>query len=150
MDFLLNLGYTGLFIGSFLASTLIPLSSEILLTGMLLAGGDPWISFGLATVGNSMGSLTGYGLGYLGKWKWIEKGLRVKRESLEKQQKIIVKWSRLVAFFCWLPFIGDVLSVGLGFYRAPLWRTTFYIFLGKAFRFLILIFLWLSLQKIYL
>jgi len=73
MDFLLNLGYTGLFIGSFLASTLIPLSSEILLTGMLLAGGDPWISFGLATVGNSMGSLTGYGLGYLGKWKWIEK-----------------------------------------------------------------------------
>ncbi len=42
MDFLLEWGYLGLFIGSFLASTIIPFSSEFLLVGMLLAGGNPW------------------------------------------------------------------------------------------------------------
>ena len=42
--------------------------------GMLLAGGNPWLCFVLATAGNGLGSVTSYGLGYLGKWQWIENG----------------------------------------------------------------------------
>jgi membrane protein YqaA with SNARE-associated domain len=78
MEYFLDFGYVGLFFGSFLASTIIPLSSEILLGGMLLAGGNPWLCFVLATAGNGLGSVTSYGLGYLGKWQWIEKWMRVK------------------------------------------------------------------------
>ena len=35
MDSLIDLGYWGLFIGSFLASTLIPMSADVLLVGIL-------------------------------------------------------------------------------------------------------------------
>ncbi|HNT48498.1 MAG TPA: DedA family protein, partial [Bacteroidales bacterium] len=122
MDFLLEWGYLGLFIGSFLASTIIPFSSEFLLIGMLLAGGNPWVCLALSTIGNTLGSYTCYGLGYLGKWEWIEKWLRIKREKLEKQQQVILKWSSLVALLCWLPVVGDVFSVGLGFYKIPFWK----------------------------
>ncbi|MFA5288804.1 MAG: YqaA family protein [Bacteroidales bacterium] len=147
MDFLLEWGYLGLFIGSFLASTIIPFSSEFLLIAMLLAGGNPWICFALATTSNSLGSFTCYGLGYLGKWEWIEKWLRIKREKLEKQQRMILKWSNLVALLCWLPVVGDVFAVGLSFYKIPFWRTAILMFIGKALRFLFWIGLWFLMPE---
>ena len=147
MDFLLEWGYLGLFIGSFLASTIIPFSSEFLLIGMLLAGGNPWVCLALSTIGNTLGSYTCYGLGYLGKWEWIEKWLRIKREKLEKQQQVILKWSSLVAPLCWLPVVGDVFSVGLGFYKIPFWKMAILMFIGKALRFLFWIGLWFLMPE---
>jgi membrane protein YqaA with SNARE-associated domain len=147
MEFLLDWGYLGLFLGSFLASTIIPFSSEFLLIGMLLAGGNPWLCFIVATSGNSLGSFTCYGLGYLGKWEWIEKWLRIKREKLEKQQQVILKWSSLVALLCWLPLIGDVFAVGLGFYKVPFWKTAFLMLFGKALRFLFWMGFWFLLPE---
>ncbi|NLZ08820.1 MAG: DedA family protein [Bacteroidales bacterium] len=147
MDFLLEWGYLGLFIGSFLASTIIPFSSEFLLIGMLLAGGNPWVCLALSTIGNTLGSYTCYGLEYLGKWEWIEKWLRIKREKLEKQQQVILKWSSLVALLCWLPVVGDVFSVGLGFYKIPFWKMAILMFIGKALRFLFWIGLWFLMPE---
>lgn len=135
MEGLLELGYIGLFIGCFLAATVIPFSAEILLVGMLLAGGNPLVTFCVATVGNSLGSLTSYGLGYMGKWEWIEKYLHVSRENLEKQKSKIDKYGILLAMLVWLPFIGDVFAIGLGFYRLNFIKCTVFIFLGKALRF---------------
>lgn len=135
MEGLLELGYIGLFIGCFLAATVIPFSAEILLVGMLLAGGNPLVTFCVATVGNSLGSLTSYGLGYMGKWEWIEKYLHVSREKLEKQKSKIDKYGILLAMLVWLPFIGDVFAIGLGFYRLNFIKCTVFIFLGKALRF---------------
>ena len=40
MDWLLDLGYAGLFIGSFLAATIFPFSADVLLVGMLIGGGN--------------------------------------------------------------------------------------------------------------
>ena len=37
-------GYIGLFIGTFLAATVIPFSSEFLIVGILIAGYSPLIS----------------------------------------------------------------------------------------------------------
>lgn len=131
----MELGYIGLFIGCFLAATVIPFSAEILLVGMLLAGGNPLVTFCVATLGNSLGSLTSYGLGYMGKWEWIEKYLHVSREKLEKQKSKIDKYGILLAMLVWLPFIGDVFAIGLGFYRLNFVKCVIFIFLGKAIRF---------------
>ena len=38
MEFLIAYGYIGVFIASFLAATILPFSSEVVLTGVLLAG----------------------------------------------------------------------------------------------------------------
>jgi len=135
MEFLESLGYIGLFLGSFMASTVVPFSSDVLFVGVLLAGGNPLISFIVATTGNWLGGLTSYGVGYLGKWEWIEKWFRVKEESLVKQKARIEKYGSLIAFFSWVPFIGDVLAVGLGFYKVNFTKCAIYMLLGKAVRF---------------
>ena len=38
MEALLDWGYIGLFIGSFVAATIVPFSSDVLLVGILAAG----------------------------------------------------------------------------------------------------------------
>ena len=103
MEGLLGLGLVGLFIGCFLAATVIPFSAEILLVGAMLAGCDPVTTFCVATLGNSLGSLTSYGMGYLGKWEWIEKYFHVSKEKLEKQRSRINKYGPFMAMLCWLP-----------------------------------------------
>lgn len=142
MEFFLEWGYLGLFIGTFLAATIIPFSSEILVTGILLAGGEELPVFLVATAGNWLGSLTSYYIGYMGKWEWIEKWLRVSKEKLEAQQEKIKKYGALLAFLCWLPFIGDVFAIGLGFYRLSFTKCAIYILLGKAARFALWIYLY--------
>lgn len=135
MEHLGDLGYIGLFFGTFFAATVFPFSSDILMVGVLLAGGDPVISFFVATIGNWLGGLTSYWVGYIGKWEWIEKWFRIKEESLVRQKSKIEKYGSLIAFFSWTPFVGDFLAVGLGFYKVNFPKCAIYMLIGKAVRF---------------
>ena len=89
----------------------------------------------VATAGNWLGSLSSYWLGWLGKWDWLEKWFKIKQETLEKQKKYIDRYKSFIAFFSWAPVVGDVLSVGLGFYRISFWKCAFWMLFGKAVRF---------------
>ena len=64
MEYFTELGYIGLFVASFLAATILPLSSEVVLSALLLNGLSPVTLVTIATVGNVLGSLTNYALGY--------------------------------------------------------------------------------------
>lgn len=137
MEGLLEWGYLGLFAGSFLAATIIPFSSEILLTALLVAGGDPISTVIVATLGNWLGGMSSYGLGWLGKWEWIQKLFKVSREKLEKQKKNVDKYGSGLAFFTWLPGIGDIMALALGFYKADPKKTAVFMLLGKGARFVL-------------
>ena len=151
MDILIQLGYWGLFAGAFLAATIVPLSSDIIYAGVLIIPDiNPWIAFVLVTLGNWTGSLTSYWLGYLGKWKWLEKIFKIKPEQLEKQRFRISKHGALLAFFTWLPFIGDVINVALGFYRVNLVVCAIYSLIGRTLRFLVWTLLYLKYGDIFL
>ena len=80
MEYLEQLGLLGLFIGSFLAATVIPFSSEVLLIALLSAGANITSAIFVATIGNWLGSVVTFYMGYFGKWKWIEKYFKVKHE----------------------------------------------------------------------
>lgn len=137
LEFLLDLGYAGLFIGSFIAATVVPFSSDFLIIGILLAGGDPLISWVCATAGNWLGGLTSYWIGRIGKWEWIEKWFKVKPETLEKQKVLVDRYGVWLALVCWVPFIGDVIAVALGFFKTrPVW-TIVLLLVGKFARFLV-------------
>jgi membrane protein YqaA with SNARE-associated domain len=138
----MDLGYWGLFIGSFLAATIVPFSADVLLIGMLVAGGSPWIVIAVATAGNFLGGLTSYGIGRIGKWEWIEK-LGVKPETLEKQKARIDKYGSWAALLSWVPIIGDVIAVALGFYRTRFIPSATFMFIGKAGRFVAWYYIWL-------
>lgn len=137
MDSLINLGYLGLFIGSFLASTLIPLSADVLLIGILALGGNMWACLLIATFGNWLGGLTSYWIGYIGRWEWIERWFKVKKEQLEKQKAKVDKYGSLLALFTWLPLVGDLFAIALGFYKISPRYSALYMLIGRFIRFLI-------------
>ena len=137
MEWLLEYGYIGLFIGAMLAATVIPFSSDVLLLGMLVAGGDIYITVIVATCGNWAGGMISYGMGYMGKWEWIEKWLRIKKETLEKQKVKIDKYGSWLAFWSWLPFVGDIFALGLGFYKVNMINSAIFMFIGKSVRFIL-------------
>ncbi|MCL2560821.1 MAG: DedA family protein [Rikenellaceae bacterium] len=135
MEWLAEYGYIGLFFGAFLAATLIPLSSDILLVALLATGADPVKAVAAAAVGNWLGGLSSYGLGYLAKWQWLEKWFGVTEAKLERQRARIIRYGSWIALFTWLPLIGDIMAVGLGFYRVSFWKTAVFMFIGKSVRF---------------
>ena len=96
MDWLLDLGYFGLFLGSFIAATVVPFSSDVQLIAMLAVGGNVWLCVGVATLGNWLGGLTSYWLGWLGKWEWIERFLHIKHETLVKHKSKIDRLARFI------------------------------------------------------
>lgn len=132
-----ELGYFALFLSSFLAATVIPFSSEAILSGMLLAGYSLPLILVLATLGNWLGGLTSYYLGYLGKETWIQKYLRIPQEKTDRFKKLINGKEGWIAFFCWLPFVGDVLAVSLGLLKVNPFRTFVGMLIGKALRYIV-------------
>ncbi len=150
MEFLQELGYLGVFLGAFLAATVVPFSSEIIVTGILMTGASPMLVFIYATLGNWLGGVTSYTLGYLGKWKWIERWFRIKRESLERQRQRIDKFGAYLALLSWLPIVGDIFAIGLGFYKLNAFKCIFFMLIGKAARFAIWIYLYVRFGEEFL
>jgi membrane protein YqaA with SNARE-associated domain len=138
-------GYAGLFFASFLAATILPFSSEALLSFMLLSDYAIFPVIVWATLGNWLGGLSSYGLGYLGKWKWLEKYFKIKKQHILKWHKWIKKYGSAMALFCWLPVIGDGIAVGLGFFKSKIFMTSLAMFIGKLLRYIIISLLIVSL-----
>lgn len=137
MEGFINLGYLGLFIASFLGSTIIPLSSDVVLTTLIALKFDLWISIFIATAGNFLGGLTTYGLGYLGKWEWVERYFKKSKDDICKFQHKIQKVGVISAAFTWLPLIGDVISLGLGFLRFKPLPVFIMMLIGRFARFVV-------------
>ena len=143
MEFLIAYGYIGVFVASFLAATVLPFSSEVVLTGVLLGGAAYWPCMIAASTGNFLGGMTCYWLGMLGKIEWIKKYLRLDINKLEHIQKKIQKKGAWMAFFVFLPGIGDFIAVALGFMRANVWIVALSMFIGKALRY------WVWMELVY-
>lgn len=132
-----NIGLFGLFVGTFLAATVMPFSSDALYIGALAAGINPIATLIVGTAGNWLGGVTTYFIGRLCKWEWIEKHFKVNPEKLEKQKSRIDKYGVWVALLSWVPFVGDVIVIALGFYKTPAVWTLFLMLVGKFGRFAI-------------
>lgn len=134
MEFLKGLGLLGLFIGSVLGASILPFSSDFLIIGAILAKFNLVAILFCAAVGSWLGSMLTYYMGYACKWEWIEKRLKIKRSTIEKHKVKIDKWGAPIALFCWFPFIGDVFSLALGFYKVKFVPVLIYTFIGKLTR----------------
>ena len=144
MEALADWGYLGLFVGSFLASTVIPMSADLLLVGVLALGADVWWCLVIATLGNWLGGLTSYWIGWLGRWDWLERGFKVKKEQLIRQQQRVERFGAWLALFTWLPLVGDIFAIALGFYRVSPRLSAFYMLLGRFSRFLAWVLLYIA------
>jgi len=137
MESFVELGLLGLFIASFLSATILPMNSEIVLTILLVNNYPLHFSLFIATLGNWLGGMTNYGLGYLGKLKLLERFLGVKRKKIQKIKIKIDRLGSFLAFFCWMPIIGDLFAVGLGFFKISFLRVSIWMLVGKAIRYIV-------------
>jgi len=134
----LDPAFWSMVLSTFIAATIIPFSSELGLSALLYAGYPVVLIVTGAIIGNTLGGMTGYLLGSLGKWSWLEKYLGVKEEKVKSLAKRYEKYGVYLAFFCWLPIVGDVFGVMLGFFRTPWLPTLLLMALGKTLRYIAL------------
>lgn len=108
-------GWAGLMAVSFIAATILPLSSEAAVYGALRMGMPAWEVLLFASVGNCLGILLNYGLGRWGSdpfQRRMERS-RAGRRAMDWSEKY-GKWALLLS---WLPFIGDPLTIVAGVTR---------------------------------
>ena len=141
IQFLIDWGYLGLFISPLLADSIVPFSSEAVLGALVIpaTGLDPWLCLIAASTGNLLGSLTCYGVGRMGRIDWLIRYFHMKPEKIEKMQNYLNGKGAFMGFFSFLPFVGDVLSVALGFMRSNIWIVSLSMFIGKVLRYALII-----------
>lgn len=127
-------GYPGLFIASFLASTILPLSSEGFVFSLVKLGFDFFTVVMVASVGNFLGACTSYYLGLKGR-KYL-KYLRISQDDVEKAERFFSKYGYYVLLFTWLPLIGDPITVTGGLLRVKFKVFAVLVFVGKFLRYL--------------
>ena len=142
MEGLFDYSLWGLFLASFLAATVVPFSSEVVLTAVLANGTDIYPAVIVASLGNWVGGMSSFALGYMGKWEWIEKYLRVKRETIEKWHDRLYKRGAFFAFLTWVPGVGDIFAIGLGVLRSNILIVAITMLAGKFLRYVV--WAWLS------
>lgn len=139
IQFLIEIGIPGMFLAAFLAGSVAPFSSEVVMVGLSALGVSPLQLLIWGTLGNTLGAMFNYWIGTLGKTEWIVRYLHVRPEKLERGIAMVYThgaWCGLLAF---LPVLGSMVSVSLGYMRVSLWRSTLAFFVGKFVRYLILL-----------
>lgn len=139
VDQLIYLGIPGMFLAGLLAGTVVPFSSEIVLVALLAVGIEPTGLLISATIGNWIGGMTTYGIGWLGKTLWLEKYFGVSHQKMIKFEIRLNKWGAYWAILSWVPIAGNMITAALGFFKAPKYRVAFWMFIGKIGRYIVII-----------
>ena len=145
IDFFVQWGYFGVFLGSFVAGSVVPFSSEALVVACVgPLHMDPVICLFVALAGNVSGGMTCYYIGHLGKIEWIEKYARVSKEKLDRALRFMHNRGAWMGFFAFVPMLGTAISVALGYVRSNVWIVLLTMTIGKLLRYAAII--WGSLK----
>src|SRR5215813_7643928 len=114
-----------LFVSSFLAATLLPGGSEVVLFAALKSNfAQYWPALAVATAGNTLGGMSSYLIGRL-----IPQGKPLSAIPM------VQKYGSPALLLSWVPFIGDPLCVAAGWLRLNVWACLAFIALGKFARY---------------
>ena len=114
-----------LFASSFLAATLLPGGSEVVLFAVLKEYPNAlWTALVVATLGNTLGGMVSLGMGWL----------LPQTQQLKHVEKVR-KFGTPVLLLSWVPLIGDALCLAAGWLRLNPWQALLYIAIGKFARY---------------
>ena len=135
----------GLALAAFLAATVLPFSSEVLLLGLLELGGHPWwLLIVIASLANTAGSGLNYLLGMqLNRWR-DRKWFYFSTADMERAGQAYARYGVWTLAFAWLPVIGDALTLFAGVVRVNVVWFFVWVLLGKAARYCAVVYAFLS------
>ena len=139
MEYLTELGFLGMFLSAFAAATVLPLSSEVVLLSLILADLNPWLLFMVATLGNVLGSVVNYAIGFYGGDYFRVRFLKVSDDDFLHFQQRYQKWGSWGLLLAWVPIIGDPLTLVAGLLRVNFLWFILLVTLGKGLRYYFLI-----------
>lgn len=132
--------YGGLFAAAFLAATIFPFQSELVLVGLLLGGDLPWpVLLAVATLGNVLGSVVNWGIGRFLLQFRDRRWFPVTPQGYARMERWFGRWGVWSLLFAWLPVVGDPLTVVAGALRVNLGLFVGLVTLGKLGRYGVLV-----------
>jgi membrane protein YqaA with SNARE-associated domain len=134
-------GYLLLFASAFLAATIVPFYSEVVLYALIRQGESAWLLISVASIGNTLGAAVNWVLGrFLLKYQ-DRRWFYFKPEQIAKSQRWFQRYGVWSLLFAWLPVGGDALT-----FIAGVMRVRFMIFIvlvgfGKTCRYIVILYL---------
>ena len=124
----------GLFVSALISSTLLPGGSEVVLLYLATQTSENhWVLWFVATLGNSIGGIITWLLGW-----WLVRRFPGKSLDEVKHKRAlghIRRWGSSSLLFSWLPVIGDPLCFVAGWLKMPFLYCVIFIVMGKAARY---------------
>ena len=129
-----------LFFSAFISSTLFPGGSEVVLAYLTSEAEHPLMLLILvATLGNTSGAMTSWGIGRLISIKYSTE--KLSKASQQKAVERLQQYGSPILLLSWLPIIGDPLCVAAGWLRIHWLQSLLFITVGKLFRYLVVIYI---------
>lgn len=123
-----DLSLWGLFFSSFFAATILPGGSEAVLLAVLKLHPDLfWPALLLATLGNTLGGMVSFGMGWL----------LPQTQQLKHVEKVR-RYGTPALLFAWAPLLGDALCVAAGWLRLNPLHAALFMAAGKFARYWLL------------
>ena len=131
--------YISLFLSAFFAATIFPAQSELVLLYLLQDRSNSVVVLLVAaTVGNVLGAVVNYGLGYYVHRFKDRRWFPASPQQLEKAQRVYARWGRYSLLASWVPIIGDPITVVAGVLRDRFTVFLALVTVAKAGRYLVL------------
>lgn len=135
------ISYLFLFISSFLAATVLPFSSEVILFALVRQGEPEGLLILTASIGNTLGAVVNW---YLGRFllhyrdrNWFY----FKEDQIEKMQHWFQRYGIWSLLFSWLPLGGDVLTFIAGVMKVKFILFVILVGVGKTLRYIAVFYL---------
>jgi membrane protein YqaA with SNARE-associated domain len=122
-----------MFVVGFVAATVVPVSSEVLLVALVRAQPDRFAAIlAVATIGNTLGGMTTYALG-----RWVA-GRVPPEQTTSRWAGWLRRWGAPTLLLAWAPVFGDALCGLAGWMRVAWWQAMLWMALGKLARYWLL------------
>ena len=122
---------SGLFFSAIISSTILPGSSEIYVVSLInFSYHSKYLILTIATLGNSIGSMITFYMGFLFK--------RYKPTSY-KVNKLVLKYGEWSLLLSWMPLIGDIICIVAGYFKLNPIRSLLIIIFSKSLRYIFII-----------
>jgi membrane protein YqaA with SNARE-associated domain len=130
-----------LFISALAASTILPMSSEVVLGTLARSGSsEVWLLLAVATAGNTLGAVVNWGIGrYASTWRTRLHSLE--QAKFERACRWFNRWGIWCRLLSALPVVGDPLTLVAGALRTAFVPFVLLVLLGKAARYLFILLL---------
>lgn len=127
----------GLFLAAFLAATLLPAQSELLLAALVAGAGHPLaVLIAVASAGNVLGSVVNWWIGRSAARLEGRAWFPLDRHRTARAEGWYRRWGRWSLLLSWMPVVGDPLTLVAGLLREPLASFLLLVALAKTGRYL--------------